>query len=126
MRMKDLFSKKDIFLIAGLLLVCGAVWLLVSLSSPRGRYVRITVDGREETVYSLSEDREVLLSGVGGTNLLRISDGKASITEADCPDKICVHTAPISKVGQTIVCLPHKLVAEVFGRGEAKLDGMAR
>ena len=124
--MKDLFSKKDIFLIAGLLLVCGAVWLLVSLSSPQGRYVRITVDGREETVYSLSEDREVLLSGVGGTNLLRISDGKASITEADCPDKICVHTAPISKVGQTIVCLPHKLVAEVFGRGEAKLDGMAR
>ena len=40
-------------------------------------------------------------------------DGKASMAKADCPDKICVNHAAISKKGETIVCLPHKVVVEV-------------
>jgi hypothetical protein len=44
---------------------------------------------------------------------LVIKDGKAFIQNADCPDKICAEHKPISKTGETIVCLPHKLVIEI-------------
>ncbi len=33
--------------------------------------------------------------------------------EADCPDKVCVGMRRISKSGETIVCLPHKLVIAI-------------
>ena len=52
------------------------------------------------------------------TNLLVIKDGKADVTEADCPDKLCVHQKAISKTNETIVCLPNKVVVQVIGTGE--------
>lgn len=48
-------------------------------------------------------------------NVLQIKEGEVSITEADCPDLICVHHKPVSRQGETIVCLPHKLLVEVVG-----------
>ena len=35
------------------------------------------------------------------------------MTDADCPDKICVNHATISDVGESIVCLPHRVVVEI-------------
>ena len=48
-----------------------------------------------------------------GTNVIEIKDGKVYVSEADCPDKLCVKQGPISKAGETIVCLPHKLVVRI-------------
>ena len=45
----------------------------------------------------------------GHENVLQIKDGKARVISADCPNQICVHTSPISKVGESILCLPHKI-----------------
>lgn len=60
-------------------------------------------------------------------NLLVIKDGKASMKEADCPDKICVAHKPICKKGETIVCLPHKVVVEVRGEDHHDdIDAIAR
>ena len=39
--------------------------------------------------------------------------GKPVWKKQNCPDKICVNHAAISKKGETIVCLPHKVVVEV-------------
>ena len=44
---------------------------------------------------------------------MKIQDGQVFISEADCPDGLCVNTGKISKTGQTIICLPHKLVIEI-------------
>ena len=55
-------------------------------------------------------------------NIIIIKDGKASMAKADCPDKICVNHAAISKKGETIVCLPHKVVVEVVD-GNGIQDG---
>ena len=68
--------------------------------------------------YSLDEDvRYEIKTGKNNEdiNVLVIKDGKASITEADCPDGICKDYRPISYVGETIVCLPHKVVVEITG-----------
>jgi hypothetical protein len=47
---------------------------------------------------------------------------------ADCRDQICVHHIPISGSGESIICLPHKLVVTVTGKqdNENDLDGVAK
>ena len=42
-----------------------------------------------------------------------IRGGKVSVREANCPDRIKIKTRSASKAGETIVCLPHKLVIEI-------------
>lgn len=77
----------------------------------------------------LSEDaeQEIETEG-GGVNLLVIRDGRAYITEANCPDKICVksYAKGICYDGETIVCLPHKLVVSIQGGEEANVDNVVR
>lgn len=60
-------------------------------------------------------------------NLLSVSDGVVRMEAADCPDQICVHHRPVSGGGESIICLPHKLVVEIRGETEeAGLDGMVK
>ena len=44
-----------------------------------------------------------------------IENGMAYVTDADCPDQVCIRMGKISKTGENIVCLPHKLVIQVEG-----------
>ena len=47
------------------------------------------------------------------SNTLVIKDEMADMIFADCPDQICVKHAPISNVGETIICLPNKVVVTI-------------
>ena len=44
---------------------------------------------------------------------------------ANCHNHDCMQQGSISKTGETIVCLPHKLVLEVTG-GEEEFDVIAQ
>lgn len=48
-----------------------------------------------------------------GANTVTIDGQTIAVTDADCPDKICVKTGAIQKKGEAIACLPHKLVIEI-------------
>ena len=63
--------------------------------------------------YSLTEDGTYILKTKNGENVLVIKDGEASVTEADCPDGVCIRMGSISKTGENIVCLPHRLVVQI-------------
>lgn len=61
------------------------------------------------------------------SNVLVIKDGEAAIVEADCRDKICVAHKPVKKIGETIICLPHKVVVEVYDFAEDEdVDAVVR
>ena len=49
---------------------------------------------------------------------LLVKDKSISITHADCHDSLCVSQGSKSKVGDTIVCLPNKLIIEIKGKEE--------
>jgi len=46
----------------------------------------------------------------GGYNIVHVEKGKICVSEASCPDKICVNTGKISDSLKPIVCLPNKLM----------------
>lgn len=77
----------------------------------------LRVDGTEIKTFPLSVGSETYTYTYkdphGDYNLIEIAGDKIRIKEADCDDQICVRRGWASKNGETIVCLPHKLVIEV-------------
>lgn len=55
-------------------------------------------------------------------NVVEIKDGKVSVIDADCNNRACVKSNAISKKGEQIVCLPHKLIVVIKGGSEGELD----
>lgn len=49
----------------------------------------------------------------GGSNTIEVSPGGIAITQADCPDQICVRQGRITDSLLPITCLPHRLVIEL-------------
>jgi len=106
--------RNDIILIVALLLVAviGALYLFVFRSS--GNTVKVTVDGKTYGVFSLNENiTEDIHTGKDNLNRLIIRDGKAYMETATCPDGICVAHKPIFRDGESIVCLPNRVVVTV-------------
>lgn len=116
-----MFQKRDFMLIAGIIATAAVSVLLVSfVKRDSGETVRISIDGVFYGEYRLSEDRTVTVDEASGYNRLVIENGSAYMAEADCPDQYCMDYKPISNGGETIVCLPHRLVVEVTGTRDAQ------
>ena len=106
------FKNDIIFILILLTAVCAlgaAFWLFRS----EGSSVEVRVDGTLIAEYSLSRDITVDIEGVGGVNRLVIRNGEATVEYADCPDGICAAHSPISRSGESIVCLPHRVIVTV-------------
>jgi hypothetical protein len=115
------------YLFLGTLLVLGIVLTAgIYCFSRTGSQIVITVDGQPYGTYELDEPQriEVTLDD-RVANLVVIENGTAHMESADCPDELCVSQGTISKSGQTIVCLPHRLVVEVTGGEEADYDAIS-
>lgn len=112
--------KNDIFLILFFLIIGLGAFTFMQFQGKSGAEVRVSVNNKEYGTYSLDKDQTITIGEDDWENILVIKDGRASMTKADCPDKICVNHAAISKKGETIVCLPHKVVVEVINEGKVK------
>lgn len=118
-----MFKKKDLFLI--IIIMITSVFFIITSVIKKGtspNTVKITISGLEYASYSLYNDREVEISNGYGNNKIVINNGMVFISEADCPDKYCVKHKPISKSGESIICLPHKLVVEITGENDVVDD----
>ena len=124
--MKAIFNKKDIIFAAGIMLAALLIFVCMQLGNQKeGASIRITIDGSEYGVYSLNDDKIIDLDGEFGHNQIVIQNGEAYMKEADCPDQICVRHKAISKSGESIVCLPHKVVVEISSEEEQDVDIVA-
>ncbi len=113
----------DFIIVGSILFVAILAFLLIRLSQKAGTYVVVMYDQEEKARYPLDQDLEIKLSFVDDKyNILVIKDGKASIEQASCPDKICVRQNSISKTGQTITCLPNKTVIKIIGDTDSGVD----
>ena len=62
---------------------------------------------------SLGEDVTVTVTGSLGTNIIEVANGRVRCLESDCSNQTCVKQSWVSGRGQTVVCLPHKLIVQV-------------
>ena len=98
-----LISRADILLIVGIMiLTIAGLFVWKKLQKP-GAYVDILIDGTSVKTLQLDKDASYEV----------MQDGSVTVQDADCPDKICEKHRAINRTGETIICLPHKLVVEI-------------
>jgi hypothetical protein len=115
----------DIILI--LVLITASVLLFVLKDNGKdGKLLKVSVNGSEICTLSLDEDIEYEIQGFISKNILIIENGKARMKEAGCPDKLCVKQGEISKAGESIICLPNRIIVSVEGGEESGIDATAK
>lgn len=112
-------NKNDIIVCIVAILVSGIALWFCGHKTP-GQEVSVTTSKGEER-YSLNENRTIELEDTG-RNVIVINNGAAYMQEADCRDQICVKHKPISKNGETIICLPNDVFVTVKGGKDAEID----
>ena len=121
-------KKNDMVLIGGLLLVALGLYFGIVFFQGVGTKdaeAVVSIDGVEYGRFPLSIDiTEKIELPEGAYNVLVIKEGKADVTEASCPDGICVNHRAISKQKQSITCLPNKLVVEIKNGETSDLDAV--
>ena len=116
--------KRDHLLVLVLLLAAGLLFLVLRPQAPGG-WVRVTVEGQEVGRYPLDQDRTVTI-GREDYNILEIAGGRAAIVEANCKNQNCVRSGAISRTGETIVCLPHKVLVEIVEGAASDFDALSQ
>ena len=118
---------RDLIIVAVLLAAALALFFLMRSRQDRdtgdGARAVVTVDGQEIGRYPLSKSGTFPLNG--GSNILVVENGEAWVSDADCPDKVCMGMGRISRNGEFIACLPNRLLIVVEGAAEqSPVDGM--
>lgn len=118
-------QKRDWALIAVIVCVTVLALFLHGYIGGKGAgCVTVKVKGEIDGVYDLAKDQTIEING--GTNVLKIRNGSADMTEADCPDKLCVNQKPISKNGESIICLPNKVIVTIESNENSVFDAIAQ
>ena len=131
--MKAFIRKADIVLLIVLLalgLAASAVLALQGGSSDSGTKVVIKSGGSVYATYPLSENKTLVVpapqkAGTNTTtdknakrdlyNVVTIDNGSVSVSEASCKNQVCVRHGSISHPGESIVCLPNRLIVSIEG-----------
>lgn len=82
------------------------------------KFISIQVNGKE--IKKIIFDSKLVGTTIPieteyGYNLVEIGEDRVRVIDASCPDKIDVMQGYISRVGETIVCLPNRMVIEIKG-----------
>ena len=118
-------KKKDVLLIGSVVILAALFWLVPRVTGvlrEDGKLqLRITVAGDEYGTYSLEKEQTIKIQD---TNVCEIKDGKVTMVSAQCPDQLCRKQGSVCRPGETIVCLPNKVVLEIKGSGEQETKSL--
>lgn len=122
-------TKYDKAVIFGLIILAGIAYALFNLFviGENANQMVIYVNGSVYAKYELSEftkDEEITIKTEFGTNTVKVAGGEISVVSASCPDKLDVKSKPISKSGQSIVCIPNRFSVRLSG-GNTGVDKVA-
>ncbi|SEA02451.1 hypothetical protein SAMN02745687_01460 [Lachnospiraceae bacterium NK3A20] len=122
------------FILGSVLAVAGIVFSTLTLTAA-GRQtagsgsarVEIFKDGALYGSYALSEDNVIDVADGEEDNVVVIRNGEVYMSEASCRNQICVNTGAIRAPGQSIICLPNRVVVEIVGDSDEEgFDAISR
>lgn len=106
----------DIIIIALILTITAGVFCFRLFGFGEGGAVVIETES-ETFDFSLSEDKTVDIRSNGITLSVVIKNKSVRVESSDCPSLDCVNMGSISKVGETIACVPARVYIKITGEG---------
>ena len=116
-------TKGDIILIVSLIVI-SLVMFVFSFSGSENLVAEIYVDGEKTRSIDLSEVTESYTVNENYCQLLIEKDG-VSFVFSDCGDKLCIKRGKLKNQGDTMACVPEKVVVILKADGKEKIDGVA-
>lgn len=108
-------KKKDFILIFVVLLIAVVSFGINHFTNAKsGKQIEIYVDNELYKTYDIDDEDEIKIESEEGYNVVKIHNHGAQITEASCPDKVCIHEGFITKPSESIVCLPNKVHIKII------------
>ena len=125
--MKDLSAlrlrRADIVLAAAVLSAAALSAVLLWRLPPAGRTVTVQQSGQTVAVLPRDKDTDYSVTGAGGaSNTVRIRGGQVSMCAATCPDGLCVRHRAVSRAGESIICLPNRVIVTVDGAADVDAE----
>lgn len=121
---KSFFTKADLILMAAIVIIGLGISIFLAAGSHQGNKVEITKDGKLWGTYFLDGEHKITIRDGKELNVVKISGGKVTMESANCKNQVCVHHSPVSRTGESIVCLPHKIVVSIKG-GDNEYDAIS-
>lgn len=97
------------------------------MSKSSGQTVLIESNGKLYGKYSLLSNNEITVErttskGKVISNTVHIKDGEVWVTDSSCTNQVCTKHAPIDEAGESIICLPNRMVVKIEGKGGGGYD----
>lgn len=108
-------KKRDLLFALSLAAIFFILFLIIR-GKGAGEYITVSLEGEAIGSYALTEKEQVI--EIGDNNVLTIINNEAYMSNAFCPDKICIKRGKISKVGEEIICMPNRVIVRVEGGGK--------
>lgn len=108
-------TARDIWVCIFALLLSGIFCLIIysGLLWEDGENVEIYWKNEKLSTYSLNESQKIDLTNDEISLIIEISDHSVRVINSECSGKDCVHTSPISKEGQIILCAPQQILIKI-------------
>ena len=112
-------------LIKGDLIVIGLILLIAVLSglytwntnkTSSNLSLVVKIDGKIYKKYKLDKSlvgKTAKIDSKYGHNTIKFTEKGAIMYESDCKDKLCMKMGEVTRTGQSIICLPNRLVVEL-------------
>ena len=112
-------KKFDVIIILIACLICIAAFKVSTLiGKDEAHPVRVEIYALGElykTVYLTDVAQQIDIQTPHGHNILIVYPYGVKMLAADCPSQVCVHTPMQFSPGDTIACLPHKVLVKIVG-----------
>lgn len=119
-------------LIAGIILIAllgfagNHAYAAMRLAKASRTLAVIKAEGKVVRTIALKEDttESLWVAGRLGPEKVEVQGKRIRIIQSPCPDQICVRQGWISSPGQSIVCVPGRIV--IYIEGESAVDAILR
>jgi hypothetical protein len=116
----------DVVLIALILLFSTGVILhtRLGLNGQLSKAAEASVYHEGNLLKDVKLDKDQQFHLLKGKMLIEIKEGRIRVRESDCPRQICVNTGWIQYPGESVVCVPYKVLIEVKSAGSPVVDAV--
>lgn len=116
-------TRADIIAIVFAALLLPALYLKFWQPELQATQANIVDSHQHITIADLNKTKELHITGQLGESVLKIEHGKIRFIHSPCKGKVCIHRGWMKYTGETMACLPNKILVELTG-GQRKYDSI--